>query len=82
MAAVEVEMIMTLRLLGKDPDSPSGGSPTVYYDDADDTYVIQGWKITDPAVLAQLDLPKHETVIRLPRRMMRFFPEVQSAELR
>jgi hypothetical protein len=73
---------MALHLLGVDPDSPSGGSPTLYYDDVDDTYVIQGWKITDSAALAQLDLPEHETVIRFPRRMMRFFPEVQSAELR
>jgi hypothetical protein len=73
---------MTLRLLGVDPDSPSGGSPTVYHDDEDDTYVIQGWKITDAVLLIQLDLPEHETVIRLPRRMMQFFPEVRGAELR
>jgi len=67
---------MALRFLGVDPGSPSGGSPTLYYDDDDDTYVIQGWKITDPAVLAQLSIPEHETVIRFPRRMMQFFPEV------
>jgi uncharacterized protein DUF6879 len=28
-----------------------------------EVYVIQGWKITDPATLAQLDIPDHETVI-------------------
>jgi hypothetical protein len=69
---------MTLRFLGTDPGSPSGGSPTLYYDEENDTYVIQGWKITDPTVLAQLSIPEHETVIRFPRRMMRFFPEVNS----
>jgi hypothetical protein len=76
------EIIMALRLLGVDPDSPSGGSPTLYYDEVDDTYVIQGWKIADAALLAKLDVPEHESVIRLPRRMMRFFPEVNGAELR
>jgi hypothetical protein len=72
---------MALRLLGVDPDSPSGGSPTLYYDDDDDSYVIQGWKITDSVVLAQMSIPEHETVIRFPRRMMQFFAEVSGAEL-
>jgi hypothetical protein len=68
---------MSLQFLGKDPDSPVNDSPTVYYDETDDSYVLQGYKITDPAVLAQLTLPAHETVIRFPRRMMQFFPEVK-----
>lgn len=67
---------MALRFLGKDPGSPSGGSPTLYYDDSDDTYVVQGGKVTDPAVLAQMDIPDHETVVRIPRRMTQFLPEV------
>lgn len=65
-----------MHLLGKDPDSPDGKPPTVYYDDVTDTYVLQGWRITDPERLAQLDIPAHETVIGFPRRMMQFFPEV------
>jgi hypothetical protein len=71
---------VTLQLLGKDPDSPSGSSPTVYYDSTDDTYVLQGWKITDPATLAEMDIPPHETVIRLPRRMTQFFMEVTGGQ--
>jgi hypothetical protein len=63
------------------PNSPSGGSPTLYYDEDDDTYVIQGWKITDSAVLAQITIPDHETVIRFPRRMMQFFPEVNGDDV-
>ncbi len=70
---------MALRLLGKDPDSPSGGSPTLYYDDNDDTFVVQGWEVTDAATLEQMDIPEHETVVRIPRRMARFFPEVKGA---
>lgn len=64
-----------LRFLGKDPNSPMNGSPTVWEDG--ETYVIQGWRITDPAVLAEIgEVPDHEAVLRLPKRMMQFFPEV------
>ncbi|MFK3982785.1 hypothetical protein ACI2K4_20700 [Micromonospora sp. NPDC050397] len=66
---------MTLRFLGKDPASPDGQSPTLYYDDERNTYVFQGWKVNDPERLAQMDIPDHETVIEFPKRMMQFFPE-------
>jgi hypothetical protein len=67
---------MALHKLGKDPDSPNNGSPTVYFDDETENYILQGWKVTDPERLAQLDIPGHETVIEFPKRMMQFFPEV------
>jgi hypothetical protein len=73
---------MSLIILGKDPESPDGYSPTVCYDKTDDSYVLQGYKVTDPAVLAELSIPEHETVIRFPRRMMQFFPEVTGGEPR
>lgn len=66
---------MALRFLGKDPESPVNDSPTIY--DNGDSYIIQGWKIADPAMLAELgELPAHETVVEIPKRMMQFFPEV------
>jgi hypothetical protein len=43
---------MTLRFLGKDPDSQNGQSPTVW--DDGDSYVVQGWRITDAAALADI----------------------------
>jgi hypothetical protein len=67
---------MALHLLGKDPNSPNNGSPTVYLDDETGNYLLQGWKVTDAARLAHLNLPDHETVIEFPRRMMQFFREV------
>jgi hypothetical protein len=67
---------MALRFLGKDPESPNGGSPTLYYDEDTDTYLFQSWKVLDPERLAQMNIPEHETVIEFPRRMMQFFPEV------
>lgn len=67
---------MALVFLGKDPDSPVNDSPTIY--DHGDNYVIQGWRIADPEVLAQLGvIPAHETVVEIPKRMMQFFPEVK-----
>ncbi len=66
---------MSLRFLGKDPNSESNNSPTIW-DDGDD-YVIQGWRVTDQATLAEVgDVPAHETLVRIPKRMMPFFPEV------
>lgn len=67
---------MALRFLGKDPDSPVSDSPTIW--DNGDSYVIQGWKIADAATLAEIgEIPDHETVLEIPKRMMQFFPEVK-----
>ncbi|WP_433228128.1 hypothetical protein [Actinomadura formosensis] len=35
---------MALRFPGKDPDSKDGDSPSLWYDDADGSVVVQGWK--------------------------------------
>ncbi len=66
---------MALRFLGKDTASQGGQSPTVW--DDGDSYVVQGWRITDAATLADIgEIPEHETVIRIPKRLMPVFPEV------
>jgi len=71
---------MALRFLGTDPDSRDGDSPSLW--DDGDSYVMQGWRITDPAVVAELlqaagrdRVPEQETLIRFPKRMMPLFPE-------
>ena len=46
---------MAPRFLGKDPESPQGGSPSLW--DDGDSYVIQGWRVTDPAVLVSCSAP-------------------------
>ncbi|MEV6178959.1 hypothetical protein [Streptomyces sp. NPDC052015] len=61
---------MALRRLGKDPESPSGGSPTMYLDEETDT--LQGWKVLDDERLGQMDIPSHETVVEIPRRMVQY----------
>ncbi|MFI1885576.1 hypothetical protein [Streptomyces jumonjinensis] len=71
---------MALRKLGKDPESKDGGSPTVYLDDRTDNYLVQGWKVLDQERLAQMNIPQHETVVEIPRRMVQFFEEMKRGE--
>jgi hypothetical protein len=72
---------MALKFLGKDPGSPDGDSPSLW--DDGDSYVMQGWRVTDASDMAALlaaagqdSIPAHETLIRFPKRMMALFPEV------
>jgi hypothetical protein len=70
---------LALKFLGKDPDSDHDGSPTIYLDEETNEYVLQGW-IVDAATIAEINgirpIPEGELVIRFPKRMMPFFPEV------
>ncbi|MDN3262474.1 hypothetical protein QWJ26_22245 [Streptomyces sp. CSDS2] len=45
-----------------------------------DTYLVQGWKVAEEDRRAQLDLPDHEEVVEIPRRMVQFFLEVTSGD--
>lgn len=71
---------MALIKLGKDPESPSGGSPTIYLDDETNEYLVQGITVLDKERLDQMDIPGHESVVEIPRRMVQFFLEVKGAE--
>ena len=51
---------MRLTFVGKDPDSNPTGSPTVYRTDRE-SWIVQGWMVTDPEALAQMDIPDGET---------------------
>jgi hypothetical protein len=66
------------QFIGKDPDSPTGESPTVW-EDGDD-FVIQGWAVTVPGEVAELlrasgkdAVPPHEGLIRFPKRLSYLF---------
>lgn len=56
---------MKLRFLGK--ETTGDQSPTLY-DTDEDRFVVQGWKITDPDTLAQLDPPSTKRLCWCPRR--------------
>jgi hypothetical protein len=65
---------MQLRWLGT--DSKDGDSPTLWDTDSGE-YVVQGYAVTDPQVLAQLNVPEGEAVIRVPKGLMRYLPKDQ-----
>jgi hypothetical protein len=64
---------MRLRLLGK--DSKTGGCPALYETDRD-TYVVQGYEVTDPDALADLvDVLPGETFVEIPKGILRYAEE-------
>ncbi len=63
---------MRLTFIGKDPESNPTGSPTVYRTDRE-TWVVQGWVVTDPDALAEMDIPAGESAVEIPDRMLQFF---------
>jgi hypothetical protein len=58
---------MRLTFLGK--DSQPNQSPTLYATDHD-SFVVQGWIVTDPAILASVVVPEDETIVEVPAKLM------------
>ncbi|MGW2491937.1 hypothetical protein ACWCV9_32590 [Streptomyces sp. NPDC001606] len=80
---------MALKFVGKDPNSPNGGSPTVWFEDEKDEIVIQGW-LPDSEMKVEINetewvpgdpagVPDHEGVVRIPSRMIPFLREACDA---
>lgn len=69
---------MRLTFIGKDPDSNPTGSPTVYRTDRA-SWVVQGWIVADPEVLAQMDIPDGEGCVEIPDRVVQFFRQAEGA---
>lgn len=63
---------MHLTFIAKDPGSNPTGSPTLYRTDRD-SWVVQGWVVTDPEALARMDIPDGETCVEIPDRLVPFF---------
>ena len=67
---------MRARLLGKDPDSQEGQSPTLFATDRTDrkTYIAQGWIVTDAQALADVGpIPAGEAIIEIPEDVLKFY---------
>lgn len=58
---------MRIRFLGK--ETTQGDSPTLYATDRE-TYIIQGYLVTDPEILAKLDIPEDETCVEIYARLL------------
>lgn len=54
-----------LTFIRKTALSNENNCPSLYKTDRD-TYIVQGWRVTDPETLEQLDIPGHETVVEVP----------------
>ena len=63
---------MRLTLVGTDPTSNPTGSPAVYRTDRQ-SWVVQGWVVTDQDALAQMNIPDGETAVEIPDRIVHFF---------
>ena len=60
---------MKLRFLGK--DSTPTNSPTLYATDQD-SYVVQGWIITETTTLTRLALPQGQSVVEIPPTLLAY----------
>jgi hypothetical protein len=64
---------MKIRFLGSTSDG--GGCPAVYETDRD-TILVQGTIVTDAEARGALvNLDSDETVVEIPRELIKFFPE-------
>jgi hypothetical protein len=65
---------MELTFVAKDPDSNPGQSPTLYRTDRE-SWVVQGWVVTDSDALAAMRIPAGETCVEIPDRLVPFFQQ-------
>jgi hypothetical protein len=63
--------IVKITFLGK--DSTPNDSPTLYATDRG-SYLVQGYVVTDPEALAQMRIPDGETVVEVPKVLMKYLP--------
>ena len=68
------ELAVRLTFVAKDPNSNPTNSPTLYRTDRG-SWLVQGFVVTDPDALAEMDIPGGESVVEIPDRMIQFFTE-------
>jgi hypothetical protein len=64
---------MSLTFLGG--DTGDGGSPRLYREG--DDFLVQGYTVKDTQLLAELDIPDGETVVRVPQSLWKYLPARQ-----
>ena len=68
---------MQIKFLGK--VSTPNDSPTLFETDRG-TLLVQGYLVTDPEALSQMRIPDGETVVEVPKELMKYLPEDAHAE--
>jgi hypothetical protein len=71
------EARVALHFLGG--DTGTEGSPRLWEEGPD--LLVQGYTVEDPAVLDELRLPPGETVVRVPKGLMKYLPPSVLKEL-
>jgi hypothetical protein len=69
---------VSLKFLGG--DTGDGGSPRLYQDG--DDFLVQGYTVTDTQLLAELNIPDGETVVRVPQSLWKYLPARQRVNQR
>lgn len=61
---------MRLTFIGKDANSQTGDCPALYETDRG-TWVVQGWKVDDPAAFGDVrDLAANESIVEVPASVL------------
>jgi hypothetical protein len=68
---------MSIRFLGG--ETGNGGSPRLYRDG--DDYLVQGYAVTEPELLAELNVPAGEAVVRVPPSLWKYLANAAADEL-
>jgi len=63
---------MRIEFVCKDPESNPDNCPSVYRTDRD-SWIVQGWVVSDPEALAELVIPEGESAVEIPDRLLRHF---------
>jgi hypothetical protein len=63
---------MNVTLVAKDPDSVPDGSPAIYRTDRN-SWIVQGWQVSDPDALAAMRVPDGESCVEIPDRLIWYF---------
>jgi hypothetical protein len=70
---------MALVFVGIDPDTGGDNCPAVFIDEETGDFLLQGWTVTDPGTLAEVErsspIADNESVVRLPARMRAILQE-------
>jgi hypothetical protein len=73
------EVDVALQFVGKDPNSGDGECPSLWFDEDNQEFVVQGWKAGTELKAKCLEtgsVPDTEAVVRLPVRMASLIREV------
>jgi len=73
---------MALKFIAIDPDTNGDHCPAVFVEEETGDLLFQGWTVTSPATLAEVDghspIADNESVVRLPARMRNIVLEALS----